>query len=190
MRYIVMLAALAAAGGTLAACASAKGATERPTLQDNVRIVGTDGISTLSSVSAESPEIATVLSPVDSVWRALPAVFETLTIPVATFDASTRTIGNPNIKVRRRLGTIPLSRYLDCGDTQGTPSADSYEVHMSVVTRVQPAPAGAASTASTVVTTVEASARPVSFAGDFIRCSSTGALEARLATLIGVELRK
>ena len=186
MRSLLTLSILA-----LSACASSQGATERPTTVDNARVIGLSGTTTLSTVLPESPEVANVQAPPDSVWRVLPAVFQTLGIPVTTVDATNRMIGNSSHKVRRKLGPVALSKYLDCGTTQSAPSADTYEVQLSVMSRVSPSAGPNATPGTTaVMTSVEALAKPVSFAGDNVRCASTGALEARLAQLIAIELKQ
>ena len=121
----------------------------------------------------------TVWTPIDRVWKAMPAVFAVLEVPIERFDAESNTIGNSSLKLYRRLGKTPLTRYLDCGTTQIGPNADSYEVLLTVLTRLSRPRADTANT--TVVTIVEAMARPIQFRGDYIRCSSKGAPSPRLS---------
>jgi hypothetical protein len=115
--------------------------------------------------------------PVAQVWDALPVVYESLGIPVTRLDATKHVVGNPGFKRRRQLGSVSLARYLDCGRGQGGPSAETYEVHLTVLTEVQPA---APAAGTTVATLVDAMAKPVTFSGEYVRCSSSGALEARI----------
>lgn len=174
MRSLVMLSLIA-----FSACASSgTGASARP---ETVRIVGgTGGVTQLSTVAEDRPNITRFHAPPDHVWRALPGIYEAIAIPVGQSDAATHTIGNPSFRMRRQLGNVPLSRYFDCGRTQGGPSADSYELHLSVLTQVQQGEGAG----SIVSTSIQAMAKPVSFAGDFVRCSSKGALEARIVELL------
>ncbi|MGQ0814495.1 MAG: hypothetical protein ACT4O1_08510 [Gemmatimonadota bacterium] len=152
-----------------------------------MRIVGGSGATTsISTVSSEIPSVATVKLPLDQVWQVLPSVFEAIPIKIEQLDQRTRVIGNPNLKLRGRLGKVQLSRYIDCGSAQGGPSADSYDVLLSVVTQAQ-----AADPASTTVSTiVQAVARPINFSGDYMRCSTTGGLEAHISKLLNERLAK
>jgi hypothetical protein len=118
------------------------------------------------------------------VWQVLPIVFDSLAIDIAHLDHQARVIGNRDLKVRGKLGKVPLRRYVDCGNAQGAPSADTYEVSLSVMTQVQPGD----SASTNVSTLVQAVARPVNFAGDYVRCLSTRALEAQLMNVLGRQL--
>src|SRR5690606_40865365 len=73
-----------------------------------------------------------------SLHDALP-IYESLGIPITRVDATSHIIGNEGLKVRRRLGDAPLTRYLDCGSGQGGPNADTYEVHLAVLTEAREA---------------------------------------------------
>jgi hypothetical protein len=101
-------------------------------------------------------------------------------------DPTRREIGNPTYKVRSRLGRTPLSRFIDCGSTQLGPSADNYDVVLTVVARVQAEGDGA----SSVHTRVEAMARPATYAQEYSPCGSKGNIEARLSELIRARLAK
>lgn len=176
-------AILAFAG--LAACASSHApAATTSTTDERVRMGGTQTGLRLSSSTVARAD--TLWMPIDRVWKALPAVFAVLEVPIERFDAETNTIGNSSLKLYRRLGKVPLTRYLDCGSTQIGPNADSYEVALTVLTKLSRPPADTSNT--TVVTTVEALARPIQFRGDYVRCTSKGALEARLAEVLKVQL--
>jgi hypothetical protein len=142
-----------------------------------VRIVtGTGAVAQLSTMTSHAPKVATVNLPIDQVWRVLPAVYESLEIPVDQMDTATRVIGNQSLKARRRLGGAPLTRFFDCGRTQGGANAETYELHLSILTRVTQD----ALEVTTVSTAIQATGRPISFAGDPVRCTSTGALESRI----------
>jgi hypothetical protein len=85
-------------------------------------------------------------------------------------------IGNTGFKAHQKLGRTSLAKYIDCGKTQGFPSADSYDIYLQVTTQVQPKGQG-----STLSTFVEAAGRPMAFSGEYIKCPSLGALEAAIA---------
>jgi hypothetical protein len=79
-----------------------------------------------------------------------------------------------------------MSKYVNCGNTQGGSSADAYELVLSVVTRVEPAQQGM----SRLATSVEAMGRPVTIAAEFARCPSTGGIEKRIAELVTAQLNR
>ncbi len=113
----------------------------------------------------------------DQVWKQLPAVYEELGIPITRLDSAQHVIGNEGLKLRRRLKDVPLSRLLDCGGGMGMSNADSYEVYLTVMTRLRPAADGG----TQVETVVDASAKPVAFnTSASVACTSTGGLERRL----------
>jgi len=114
------------------------------------------------------------------VWEALRGVYDSLGIAVGTTDLSNRTIGNRNLQLRRVLGGVRLSKYIDCGSPQARPSADFYDVNMSIFTQVVPQD----SATTKVVTTVDAMARPVSFSGEYVHCATTGEIEAKISDML------
>jgi len=119
--------------------------------------------------------------------RALPAVFDSIGIPVAMLDQTGRRLGNEAFKVRGRLKGVSLSRYIDCGNsTQVGPNADSYEVVLTMIAEVHPADAGA----SSLRHTFSALARPVNFSQDYSACLSKSVLETRFMTLLTAALER
>ena len=118
--------------------------------------------------------------PLEQVWKVLPVVMDSASIPIATLEPAKHLIGNSGFKLRQRLGKVSLSRYIDCGTTQIGPNADSYEVVLTVFVQAQ---AGASNTTN-VTLSIDASAKPVSFNQAYSSCSSKGALETRLLDLI------
>jgi hypothetical protein len=108
-------------------------------------------------------------------------VYDSLGIAVATFDAASKTIGNTGLRLKRRLGEVALSKYVNCGSTQGFPSADTYEVFLSVTTTIRPAASGPQATE--IATTIDGQARPITFSGEPVRCSSVSTLEARIVEI-------
>ncbi len=170
---------------TLAACASSS-AISRPDVSQTMRVAGAGpGDIALSAAPTVNASSATVAYPLATVWRALPWVFDSLSIPIGTVDPTQHVIGNSALKLRHRLGNTRLSRYIDCGTAQASPSADTYDVQLSVLTQVQPADSG-----STVSTTVDAVARPADLRGDYIHCSSNGVLEPLIVKTLSARLRR
>jgi len=169
----------------LSACASGGAADTSPTR--TVRVVdGSGGTVQLSTApSRDLTAAATLAYPHDQVWRALPAVYDALGIPVSELSTAASTIGNPGFRARRRLGDVPLIRYLECGRTQDGPNAETYELHVSIVTQVRPADA----MTTTVATTLQATARPVGVAGNSVQCVTKGDLESRIVQQLRRQLQ-
>jgi hypothetical protein len=172
----------------IAACSSSS--NPKPAVVTNpetVRVVGGTGYgSSFGTTSSDGSFATTITALPNDVWRALPLVYDSVSIPVEHLDQRARVIGNQNLKLRGRLGKVALRRYIDCGNTQGAPSADTYEVWLSVMTQVQPKD----SVATTVSTIVQALARPINFSGDYIRCTSTRELETSIARLLKQQFEK
>jgi hypothetical protein len=164
-------------------CASSPAASALPPADETARV--TAGGDALRIRPSDRPTAVAVAFPIDAVWRVLPAVFDSLGIPVTTLEPARRSLGNPGFKAHKQLGRTPLSRYIDCGQAQSFPSADTYDVHLSVLTQLQPTEAGT----TTVVTLVQAAARPMTYGGDYARCSSKGSLEARIADAVKARLK-
>jgi hypothetical protein len=173
----------------LSACASSQQTNSAPPpTEQTIHVSTATGAtgSTMSMMQGDDPSQRTVAAPAARVWDALPAVYQALGLPITDRNLQGQSIGTTSFKVRRRLGDAPLSRYLDCGDTQGSPSANSYEVVLSVNTRLVPA----AGDSTAVSTTVTAQARPVFVSGEYVNCGSTRALEQRFFDLLNAELRR
>jgi hypothetical protein len=166
----------------LAACAASQGP---PARVETVRVVdGTGGVTQLSVTHINRASAVTLDLSADQLWRALPAVYDKLAIPVTQLNQTNRVIGNPAFKARRQLGGTSLTRYFDCGRTQDRPSAETYEISIAALTSVQPKENGTA----TVQTTLQATARPVTFSGGSVQCSSTGGMESRIVELLKAEV--
>lgn len=173
MRRLVSLGLLAAVAG----CASSHPESARPS-SESVRVVsGGGGVSSMRVAASDGAARVEVAFPIDAVWSILPAVYDSIGIPVSTIDPNRRIIGNPGFKAHKKLGSTSLARYIDCGRTQGFPSADSYDIHLNITTHVA---AGSTSSSSQISTMVEAAGRPMAFSGEYTRCSSLGALESAI----------
>jgi hypothetical protein len=178
MRRIVAIALLG-----LSACASSGGAgSGSPGPEQTVHIAGMNNSRGLrvNTGATDGPRIEVVLGSIDRVWAALPAVYDSLQIPVTDRDEGEHRIGNQGLRARGRLGGVPLTRYFNCGNSQGGPNAETYQLHISVLTFAK-----AQGSATTVMaTTLQATARPVTLSGEAVQCSSTGALENRILAMV------
>lgn len=121
-----------------------------------------------------------VALPIEQVWRALPAAFDSLGLAPTLADRATWRYGTEGQRLRKRLGGVALSRYFDCGATQVDNNADSYDVLLILVARLAPGAAGT----TTVEVTMDVRARPLTFPQGYQPCDTKGTLDARLVTLI------
>lgn len=168
----------------LGACASGHTGIDR-TADQTVRVVGPGG-GQVRMTSSDAARATTVAYPIDQTWGALKAVFDSLQIPKDNLDDVQHVIGHSGVKVHRVIGIVPLARIIDCGSTQGTPSAETYDIQIAVLTHLTQGKGGL----TDMTTTVEAVGRPMAFSGEYVRCTTKGVLEktlvdatkARLAT--------
>ena len=169
------------------ACASSNGAAGSPTTSETVRVGGGAGGSMMAEIHPTVNAIGSVVPfTADRTFGAVRAAYDSLSLPVATFDPATHTIASPTLRLRRRLGEVSLSKYINCGNTQGGQSADSYEVQLSIQTVLQAADAGT----TRVLSTISAEGRPITLAGEYTHCTSTGILERRVAELANAQLSR
>lgn len=168
----------------LASCTSSSSALPEYDTRQTVQISGVAGKLNLSSSSSAST--STIAEPIELVWRALPKALDSLGVSVTTVDQSRYVMGAEAIKVRQRLGRAPLSRYLDCGQTQIGPNADSYDVMLTVLVQLQKGVPGA----TAVSTSVEATAKPIAYSQARSECSTKGTLEKALMLLLQAPLAK
>jgi hypothetical protein len=188
MRRAVVVSACAAA----AACASSGGsgsstASTAPTAMETTRIAAGSGTMTMTTNRDIATNTKTIAYPIARVWPAVRAAYDSVAVPVAVFDEASHSVGNSALRVRRRLGEVALSKYLNCGSTQGFPSADTYEIQMSVLTQVRSDPE---SGGTTILTTVQGQGRPMTISSEFTPCASTGGLEKQIVDVVNRALRR
>jgi hypothetical protein len=169
----------------LVGCASSQSTPNtEPRTVETVRIATSAGTRGVRTTPYQDSYVGTVAFPIASVWAALPAAYDSVGLRLTTADAGSHTMGNEGVVLRRMLGKTALSKYIDCGKTQIDHNADTYDVNLSLLTRVVAEGAGA----TRITTTLAAAAKPISFSGDYVRCFSLGRLEARLNDLLYAEL--
>ena len=168
----------------LAACASSGVSSSRPSTE-TVRVMGTGG-GTLEMRSNSSGLSTLIQAPIAQVWRVLPAAYDSLGVGVTMIDAKQHVLANEGLKARQKLGRVALSRYINCGATQIGPNADAYDVYATVKTKLE----DNGDSTTKITTLFESAARPVQFSGDYSRCTTTGALEARIAEIIKLRVMK
>jgi hypothetical protein len=179
-----MRGALAFALLAVSACASSSHPESSRPSTESVRVVGDVAGGNIRMAASDNVSKTAVAFPPDKVWGVLASVYDSLGIPIATVNASQMLIGNTGFKAYQRLGKTSLSKLIDCGRTQGFPSADSYDVYLQITTHVQPKDQG-----STVSTMVEAAARPMAISGEYVKCSSLGNLESSIVAGVRSRLK-
>jgi hypothetical protein len=115
----------------------------------------------------------------DAAFAAIAGVYQDLGMTVGTIDGPNRTTGNSQIRVRGRLGRLPVSTFLDCGQTglRG-PAADAFPVRLSVLSTVVPD-----GQESRLRTRVEGAYTAAEASGT-VACTSTGELEAMIGRAV------
>lgn len=176
MRRMLVLGLMAAG-----ACAGSNPTPGAAPTQQHVVVTGggSAGGGSLNVVPASGLSTHQFAVPIDAVWKILPAVFDSVSVPVGLLDATTHTIGNRGFKLRGRLGKVPLGRYIDCGTTQIGPNAESYDITLTLTAALSPQAGGGTS----MLINMEASAKPLAFAQEPFRCSTKGGLEQRVVDL-------
>ena len=171
-------------------CASAKPGAEPdkapPVTMTPVtlRVVTSSGSNlNINTMNVNSGMATLVLAPIDSAWAALKSVYSELGIPVTTLVDASHLIGNEGFKTRRRIGTLPMQRILDCGGAQGMPNAETYDIMLSISSNfVKHSTAG-----FDLITRIDASGKSANFSRESsVICASLGELEK----LIGEMVRK
>ncbi|MEP7064624.1 MAG: hypothetical protein ABI889_01195 [Gemmatimonadota bacterium] len=118
-------------------------------------------------------------------WSAYPAAFADLGLDPNIIDTRQMVFGSDGTH-RYKLGKKRLSHFFECGNMLGVATADSYEVWVRLVSQIVPIDGSL----STVRTEVDAVARIGDRQGETVRCTSSGALESRLAALLAEEAAK
>ena len=170
---------------SMTACASSSSSSTTPA-RPAVQTVSGGAAGSMTIASSTSSDVVKLAHTPDAVWRIMPSVYDSLGVTVSTIDQSRKSIGNPGYKIRQKLGKAPLSRYIDCGTAQIGPSADSYDVMLSVMSTVTPDGAQGA----VLTTVVEAQAKPVTYNQAYSRCSSKGTIEKRISELVQARLSR
>jgi hypothetical protein len=164
---------------SLAGCGSSGALPGRTQPTETVR-VSSAGQTALGTSTLRDDHAATIAAPYDAVWAALPAVFDSLGIPVTVRDAASGQVGNTGFEVRRLLGGTMVSRYFDCGGDRATSSALSYDLFVAVTARLSRPSA----TETGLSTTTTVRGRPISTAGGWTPCESLGLLERRIVDAV------
>jgi len=163
----------------IAACSSSGGPVV--STQVTTQTLQTPGAN-IDITSTQDRDVITqmMLAPADSVWRQLPGVFLELDIEPTTVDQKDHVIANMSFTVRRSLGGVRLSRYVDCGRNISGAAADQLQILMTLMVQV----VADSSQTSTLRSQVQAHGVAEGVSGTQVACASTGALEERIARMV------
>lgn len=184
--WVLLAVAVTAAGcasGSSGGAAPAPNVTTAPVTQ---RIVMPAGSTlNINTVDVNAGHSQVIIGSMDAAWTALNVVYSDLKIPITTLVDAQHLIGNESFKVRRRVGEIPMQRILDCGNAQGIPNAETYDILMTVSSYLAPNPKGGLN----LVTRIDATGRSPNFAREnAVACHSTGTLEKDIAERVRKKL--
>jgi hypothetical protein len=151
--------------------------------QETVRVAGAGSFKTTSNATAHVDRLPFALG---RVWKALPAAFEAVGVPITAIDTTNHVLSNGGLKVRRQLGSAPLGRLIDCGSTQIGENADTYDIYLTLQVQLE---SDEATGDTKLMTLLESMGKPVAFSGDYSRCSTRGVLEARLRDAVKAQIQ-
>jgi hypothetical protein len=148
---------------------------------ESVRVISRAGGAPLEvRTAAETITPYSLEAPADQVWQVLPQVYEKYGIELSLLDPERKMIGNTRFRPRRIDGTR-LSQFFECGrGMTATPNADRYDVTVFLVTTVREDDPET----STLLTEVNASAKPRDVSGSTVHCASKGTVELRIADAV------
>jgi hypothetical protein len=178
---VVVLVALSAAG-----CAGSKGGTAAnptPTTITPItqRVVTPTSNININTVDVNAGYTQLIVGSMDAAWTALNVTYGELKIPIGTLVDGQHLIGNDAYKVRRRIGRLPMQQILDCGNAQGIPNAETYDIMMSISSTLTTNPKGGLN----LITRIDATGKSPNFSRDAsVACHSSGALEKEIAELV------
>jgi len=183
---VLLVAAVAVAGcasGSSGGSQSTPNVTMTPVTQ---RIVMPAGSTlNINTVNVNSGYAQIIIGTMDAAWTALNVVYSDLKIPITTLVDAQHLIGNENFKVRRRIGDILMQQMLDCGNAQGIPNAETYDILMTISSYLAPNPKGGLN----LITRIDATGRSPNFAREnAVVCNSAGALEKNIAERVRKKL--
>ena len=142
-------------------------------------VMGGGASKSLNTTNEYTAVSVTVPVSPDSAYQVISRVYAMLELPVAPVDVK-RAVGNDEIKVRRRIAGIAMQNVLDCGDKMGLPNAETWDIHMNLLSYVEAGPNGT----SNIFTRIQALGNPVDGSNrDLTPCSTKGELEKKIGDL-------
>ena len=182
----VLLVAAVTATGCASGSSSGAPATPNVTVTPVTQRIVTPGTTlNINTVDVNAGYSQVVIGTMDAAWTALNVVYSDLKIPIATLVDAQHLLGNESFKVRRRVGDIPMHQILDCGNAQGIPNAETYDILMTISSFLAPNPKGGIN----LITRIDATGRSPNFAREnAVACHSSGSLEKDIAERVRKKL--
>lgn len=141
---------------------------------------GTSGAMAIGVNNSYTAIATTVKVSPDSAYQVLTRVYAMLEIPVSPVQTK-RAIGNDELKIRRRIAGMPMQNVVDCGEKMGLPNAETWDIHMNLLSYVQPADNGGAQ----VFTRIQALGNPADGSNrDLSNCATKGELEKKIGDMV------
>ena len=171
MRPITIVLVLA-----VTACASSSPKPESGISRPTERIVASDNQGMIRSSVAPNASATIDVAP-SRALGVIKSVYDELGIESASVDAASGTITAPKFFKTRKLGSVNLSMYFNCGDSLNGNIADNYRIYITVVSVVRPDGKGG----TALETAVNGDAANMGGASSGrIPCATTGRLEERI----------
>ena len=126
-----------------------------------------------------------VAAPLDSVWAVLPDAWKSLGIAIDGRSDRDHRLQSGTMRIRRQLGGVSLSRYIECGRSTQGPNADVYFIVMKLETV-----ASGKDGQVLIQSGLTVSGEPTGNGGAVVRCSTLGELERRVAERVATRLAK
>lgn len=182
----VLLVATVTATGCASGSSSGAPATPNVTVTPVTQRIVTPGTTlNINTVDVNAGYSQVVIGTMDAAWTALNVVYSDLKIPITTLVDAQHLLGNESFKVRRRVGDIPMHQILDCGNAQGIPNAETYDILMTISSFLAPNPKGGIN----LITRIDATGRSPNFAREnAVACHSSGSLEKDIAERVRKKL--
>ncbi len=180
----VSCALIAALLGTgLTGCVTSGSAGSAPADTPIRTVAFTDGGQIMTTVP--SGDRATFAATPERMLRAVEGAYRDIGVEPTTVNVETRQVGNSAFVRRRQLGSVPLSRYFDCGNTFIGLRADDDRLTITMLSTITDAGGGKAE----VRTVASAVAKPMDGTQTLpADCASSGRLEQLLRTAITKQL--
>jgi hypothetical protein len=124
-------------------------------------------------------------TPAGSAFEAAAQAMRAHKIPLAVRDPVRGVVGHLKLNRTGRLGSAPISRYLDCGVGLAGPNADTQRVTVAVAALIDSLPGDQSRVR---IGLVGASIDMAGHSADWNRCATSGVLENLLLDAVGEQL--
>ncbi len=179
---VLLLAALSVTGCASSSSGGAASAAPEVTVTPITRRLVTPGTTlNINTVDVNSGYAQIIVAPMDAAWNALGVAYSEFKIPITTLVDAQHLLGNESYKARRRIGALLMHQILDCGNAQGIPNAETYDIQMSISSYLTPNPKGGIN----LITRIDATGKSPNFSREnAVACHSSGALEKAIAAAV------